>query len=175
MNKYIFNKRQKHNTTPSKKKKKIEIKQNKTRQNSSIQIKQKLRTDSVRNSGKINRPWFPDLIIIFIMSCHQRGSPWPSPVTRLYRPSLPVGLQSSNHPVSPQSWCIWVLAGRPAFDCSCEGVHRSKLLMSSCQHLQQCPALTITDTHYADDIALLQTSTQAETLVHSLNEQLQAC
>ena len=29
----------------------------------------------------------------YIMSCYQHGSPWPSPTTPFYRPSLPVGLQ----------------------------------------------------------------------------------
>ena len=33
------------------------------------------------------------IIIIIIMSRHQHWSPWPSPATLLYRPSLPVGLQ----------------------------------------------------------------------------------
>ena len=34
-----------------------------------------------------------NVIIIIIMSRCQHGSPWPSPATDLYRPSLPVGLQ----------------------------------------------------------------------------------
>ena len=39
--------------------------------------------------------WFSycPVIIIIIMSHRHRGSPWPSPATRLYRLSLPVGLQ----------------------------------------------------------------------------------
>ena len=54
------------------------------------------------------------------MSRHQHGYPWPSPATLLYRPS-----SSSLHPVSAQSCCMKVLAGRPAFDRPRDGVHRS--------------------------------------------------
>ena len=78
---------------------------------------------------------FTLVFIIIIMSYHQRGSPWPSPATLLFRPSLPVGLQRYilyRHRV--------VLAGRPAFARPCEGVHKSMSLMSSSLFLQQWPA-----------------------------------
>ena len=37
--------------------------------------------------------WIIEIIIIIVNSRCQHGSPWPSSATRLYRPSLPVGLQ----------------------------------------------------------------------------------
>ena len=42
------------------------------------------------NISYMNGPWL--IIISIIMSCHQHRSPWPSPTTLLYHPSLPVGL-----------------------------------------------------------------------------------
>ena len=65
------------------------------------------------------------------MSRCQHGSPCPSLATRLYRP------------VSAQSWCISVLAGRPTFARPCEEVHRSTSLMSSSLLLKQCPACLV--------------------------------
>ena len=50
------------------------------------------------------------------------------------------GWSSGLHPVSSQSCCIYVRAGRPAFARPYEGVHRSSSLMSSSLLLQQCPA-----------------------------------
>ena len=46
---------------------------------------------------------------------------------------------SRLHPVSAQSCCIKVLAGRPAFARPFEGVHRSMSLMSSSLLHQQYP------------------------------------
>ena len=63
------------------------------------------------------------IIIITIMSCHQRGSPWPS------LSSITSDRSSRLHPVSAQSCCMSVLAGHPAFARPCEGVHRSTSLM----------------------------------------------
>ena len=55
----------------------------------------------------------------------------------LYRLSLPAGL----------SILYWqraaVLAGRPTFARPCEGVHKSRSLMSSSLLLQQCPACLV--------------------------------
>ena len=47
------------------------------------------------------------------------------------------------HPVSAQSWCRYVLAGRPTPTRPCEGVHRSTSLMCSSLLLQQCPACLV--------------------------------
>ena len=76
------------------------------------------------------------------MSCHQHGSPWPSPTTPLSRPSLSIGFQSYP-PVSVKSCCMKVLARRPAFCRPCEEVHRNTSLMSSSLILQQCPACVV--------------------------------
>ena len=54
--------------------------------------------------------------------------------------SIALGRSSMLHPVSVQSYCRYVLAGCPTLARSCEGVHRSTLLMSSPLLPQQCPA-----------------------------------
>ena len=46
-------------------------------------------------------------------------------------------------PVSTQSCCMYDLTDHPAFDRPCEGVHRSRSLMSSSLLLQQCPACLV--------------------------------
>ena len=53
------------------------------------------------------------------------------------------GRSSGLHPVSSQSCCIYVLAGRPAFARPYVGVRRSTPLMSSSLLLQQCPACLV--------------------------------
>ena len=53
------------------------------------------------------------------------------------------GRSSELHPVSSHSCCMYFWAGRPAFDRSYVGVHRSILLMSSSLLLQQCPACLV--------------------------------
>ena len=52
-------------------------------------------------------------------------------------------MSSRIYPVSTQSCCIQVVAGRPAFDRPREGVHRSMWLMSSSLLLQQDPACLV--------------------------------
>ena len=47
------------------------------------------------------------------------------------------------HPVSSHSCCMYVRAGRPAFDWPYAGVHRSTLLTISSLLLQQCPACLV--------------------------------
>ena len=56
--------------------------------------------------------------------------------------SIASGRSSELHPVSAQSCCMYVRAGRPAFARPCEGVH-STSLMSSSLLLQQCPACLV--------------------------------
>ena len=53
------------------------------------------------------------------------------------------GRSSGPHPVSSQSCCMYVLAGRPAFARPYVGVHWSTSLMSSSLLLQQCPACLV--------------------------------
>ena len=50
------------------------------------------------------------------------------------------GRSSGLHPVSSNSWCVYVRAGLPAYARPYVGVHRSTSLMSSSLLLQQCPA-----------------------------------
>ena len=50
---------------------------------------------------------------------------------------------SGLHPVSSHSCCMYVRAGRPAFDWPYAGVHRSTSLTSSSLLLQQCPACLV--------------------------------
>ena len=57
--------------------------------------------------------------------------------------SIASGRSSRLHPLSAQSCCMLVRAGRPVFARPCEGVHRSTSLMSSSQLLQQCPACLV--------------------------------
>ena len=59
------------------------------------------------------------------------------------RSSIASGLSSGLHPVSAQSCCMQVQAGRPAFARPCEVVHGSTSLMSSSLLLQQCPACLV--------------------------------
>ena len=53
------------------------------------------------------------------------------------------GRSSRLHPVSSQSCCMYVRAGRPAFAWPYVGVHRSTSLLSSSLFLQQCPACLV--------------------------------
>ena len=53
------------------------------------------------------------------------------------------GRSSGLHPVSSQSCCMLVRAGRPAFVRPYEGVHRRTSLMSSSLLLQQCLACLV--------------------------------
>ena len=50
---------------------------------------------------------------------------------------------SGLHPVSSQSCCMYVRAGRPAFAWPYVGFHRSTSLMRSSLLLQQCPACLV--------------------------------
>ena len=53
------------------------------------------------------------------------------------------GMSSGLHPISSQSCCMYVRAGRPAFARPYVGVHRSTSLISSSLLLQQCPACLV--------------------------------
>ena len=53
------------------------------------------------------------------------------------------GRSSGLHPVSSHSCCMYVRAGRPAFDWPYAGVHRSTSLTSSSLLLQQCPSCLV--------------------------------
>ena len=67
----------------------------------------------------------PHIIIIIIMSCYFSLS------------FIASGRSSGLHPVSSHSYCMYVLADRPAFARPYVGVHRSISLMSSFLLLQQ--------------------------------------
>ena len=53
------------------------------------------------------------------------------------------GRCSGIHPVLSHSYCMYVLAGRPAFSRPYVGVNRSTSLMSSSLRLQQCPSCLV--------------------------------
>ena len=53
------------------------------------------------------------------------------------------GRSSRLYPVPSHSCCMYVRAGRPAFDCPYAGVHRSTSLTISSLLLQQCPACLV--------------------------------
>ena len=53
--------------------------------------------------------------------------------------SIASGRSSGLHPASSHSCCMYVRAGRPAFDWPYVGVHRSTSLTISSLLLQQCP------------------------------------
>ena len=53
------------------------------------------------------------------------------------------GRSSGQHPVSSNSFWMYVRAGRPAFARPCVWVHKSTSLMSSSLLLQQCPACLV--------------------------------
>ena len=57
--------------------------------------------------------------------------------------SIASGRSSGIHPVSVQSCCVWVLAGRSAFARPCEWVHWSTSLMSSSLLLRQPPTCLV--------------------------------
>ena len=53
------------------------------------------------------------------------------------------GRSSGLHPVSSHSCCMYIRAGRPAFDWPYAGVHRSTSLTCSSLLLQLCPACLV--------------------------------
>ena len=53
------------------------------------------------------------------------------------------GRSSGLHPVSSHSCCMYVRAGRSAFDWPYAGIHRSTSLTSSSLLFQQCPACLV--------------------------------
>ena len=57
--------------------------------------------------------------------------------------SIASGRSSGLHPISSQSCCMYVRAGRPAFGWPYAGVHRSTSLISSSLLLQQCPSCLV--------------------------------
>ena len=81
------------------------------------------------------------IIIIIIMSCYKHGYPWPSLSTSLS--FIASGRSWGLHPVSSHSCCMYVRAGRPAFNWPYAGVHRSTSLTISSLLLQQCPACLV--------------------------------
>ena len=78
------------------------------------------------------------ITIVSSSSCHATSTDLRNPLSPHSLSSIAPDRSSRLHPVSAQSCCIYVLAGRPTFARSCEGVHRSISLMSSSLLLQQC-------------------------------------
>ena len=50
---------------------------------------------------------------------------------------------SVQHPVSAQSWSLYIFAGRPTLAFPCDGFHSKTSLMGSSLLLQQCPACLV--------------------------------
>ena len=74
----------------------------------------------------------------------ETSSSWRLTLSRHFSLSfIASGRYSGLHPVSSQSCCMYVRAGRPAFARPYEGVHGSTSLMSSSLLLQQCPACLV--------------------------------
>ena len=90
----------------------------------------------------INFLVFISIIIIIIMSCCQHDISLT--LSRHFSLSFIASSRSSGlHPISSQSCCMYVRAGRPAFAWPYVGVHRSTSLMSSSLLLEQCPACLV--------------------------------
>ena len=87
----------------------------------------------------------PELIwfIIIIMSCGQHGYPWPSLSTSPYHSSPLTGLQGYIPYHHIAAVCMYVRAGRSAFDWPYAGFHRSTSLTKLFLLLQQCPACLV--------------------------------
>ena len=89
---------------------------------------------------------FEEIIYIYIYHHHHVVPPARISLTLSRHSSLSFiasGRSSGLHPISSQSCCMCVRAGRPAFARPCVGVHRSTSLMSSSLLLQQCPACLV--------------------------------
>ena len=80
-------------------------------------------------------------IIIIIKSCRELGVPWLYLSFTVVLSSIAHGRSSRRHPVSAQSWCIRISAGRQTLARPYVGVHKRMLLMSSSLNSpQKCPA-----------------------------------
>ena len=75
------------------------------------------------------------------MSHHQRRSTWPSPATRPYRPSLPVGLQC--YILYRHRAVVWGFSWSSCLSSSMWRGPQELSLMSSSLHLQPCPACLV--------------------------------
>ena len=84
-------------------------------------------------------------LYIYIYIYHVALSAWISQILSHHHSlsSIASGRSSGLHPLSAQSCCMKVRAGRPAFARPTVGVHRSMLLMSSSLLLQQCPSCLV--------------------------------
>ena len=81
------------------------------------------------------------IIIIIIMSCCQRRSPWPSLITRLYRSSLPIGLQGY---ILYQSALLYI--GSTWMSCLCSSMWKESTgvcRLGLRSYFQQCIACLI--------------------------------
>ena len=76
-------------------------------------------------------------------SCRTISTDIPDPRSLPSLSSIASGRSSGLYPVSTQSCCMYVRAGRLAFAWPCEGVHKSTSLMTSSLLLQQCPGCLV--------------------------------
>ena len=77
-------------------------------------------------------------------SCRAASTDIPDPLfPHISLSFIAFGRSSGLHPESSYSCCMYVRAGRPAFDWPYAGVQRSTSLTSSSLLLQQCPACLV--------------------------------
>ena len=77
-------------------------------------------------------------------SCRAASTDIPDPLSLHVSLSfIASGRSSGLNPLSSHSCCMYVRAGRPAFEWPYAGVHRSTSLMISSLLLQQCPACLV--------------------------------
>ena len=93
-------------------------------------------------------------LIVLVFLCHHHHHRHHHHVVPLARMSLTLsrysflsfiasGRSSGLHPVSSQSCCMYVRAGRPSFVRPYEGIHRSTSLMSSSLLFHLCPVFLV--------------------------------
>ena len=91
------------------------------------------------------------LYLYYYHRCHHHHHHHVVPLSRIFLTRsrhfslsfIASGWSSGLHPVSSQSCCMYVRAGRPAFARPYAGVHRSTSLMSSSLLPQKCPACLV--------------------------------
>ena len=117
-----------------------------------ISVTPSLLCSRVGCSSRLHRPpkgHFPFLLQLLNISKHHHHHVMPPArisltLSRHFSLSFVAsGWSSGLHPVSSQSCCTYVRAGRPAFAWPYVGVHKSTSLMSSSLLLQQCPACLV--------------------------------
>ena len=104
-----------------------------------------------RNNSATKRILFNKNRVIYIYiyissssSCRAASTEYPDPLSlHVSRSFIASDRSLGLHPVSSHSCCMYVRAGRPAFDWPYAGVHRGTSLTSLSLLLQQCPACLV--------------------------------